>query len=823
METLLQDIRYGFRMLKKSPAFTVVAVITLALGIGANTTIFSMVDSFLLRPLPVQDAGQLTVLSQTVSQVRKNDTNIPIFSIAEYRDLRNQMSGIFSGLLAYQYGMDGLSANGKTDRVMTNFVSGNFFSVLGLKPALGRFILPSEGELIGADPVMVLSYSYWKTHFGADPDITGKIVTLNGRPVTIVGVAPEGFDGISSIVRCQAYLPLGMAIIEGYPSDFMTNRQLRTDFLYARLRPGVSLKQAQAALDVVGQRLAQQYPETDKDRSLRIWPELRARPNPDPNNTMLIISGLFLGLAILVLLLACVNVANILLVRATVRVREMAIRSALGAARIRLIRQLVTESVVLALAGGAAGILLGLFGSSFLSSINLHFDIPLRLDFSFDWRIFAFAMAIALCTGVIVGLVPAIRASRQNLGALLHEAGRGVVQGHHRLRDVLVIAQVGGSLMLLIIATLFMRSLGKAQQSDLGFEPSGVINFSMDPTEIGFGTQQGLAYYKSLLDRVRALPGVETATAANSVPMGYFGNFDTLEVAGYTPPPNQPAPVIAYNAVLPGYLQTLKIPLLRGRTIDENDLETTPFIAVVNEAMVKRFWPNQDPIGRQFKLRGEPQHSIQVVGVTKNSRFQGFTGVINPYFYVPMAQHYLGNSLATLQVRSSVVPATMVPQVERIIDSLAPTMPVFDEQPMTQALETLNGLLLFQIGAGLAAALGLLGLTLAIVGVYGVISYSASQRTHEIGIRMAIGAQPMEILRMVFRQGLLIVGVGLVVGLAAAFASARVLKNFLVVSATDPATYLSVAAMLSLVALFACYVPARRATKIDPMVALREE
>ena len=823
METLLQDIRYGFRMLKKSPAFTVVAVITLALGIGANTTIFSMVDSFLLRPLPVQDAGQLTVLSQTVSQVRKNDTNIPIFSIAEYRDLRNQMSGIFSGLLAYQYGMDGLSANGKTDRVMTNFVSGNFFSVLGLKPALGRFILPSEGELIGADPVMVLSYSYWKTHFGADPDITGKIVTLNGRPVTIVGVAPEGFDGISSIVRCQAYLPLGMAIIEGYPSDFMTNRQLRTDFLYARLRPGVSLKQVQAALDVVGQRLAQQYPETDKDRSLRIWPELRARPNPDPNNTMLIISGLFLGLAILVLLLACVNVANILLVRATVRVREMAIRSALGAARIRLIRQLVTESVVLALAGGAAGILLGLFGSSFLSSINLHFDIPLRLDFSFDWRIFAFAMAIALCTGVIVGLVPAIRASRQNLGALLHEAGRGVVQGHHRLRDVLVIAQVGGSLMLLIIATLFMRSLGKAQQSDLGFEPSGVINFSMDPTEIGFGTQQGLAYYKSLLDRVRALPGVETATAANSVPMGYFGNFDTLEVAGYTPPPNQPAPVIAYNAVLPGYLQTLKIPLLRGRTIDENDLETTPFIAVVNEAMVKRFWPNQDPIGRQFKLRGEPQHSIQVVGVTKNSRFQGFTGVINPYFYVPMAQHYLGNSLATLQVRSSVVPATMVPQVERIIDSLAPTMPVFDEQPMTQALETLNGLLLFQIGAGLAAALGLLGLTLAIVGVYGVISYSASQRTHEIGIRMAIGAQPMEILRMVFRQGLLIVGVGLVVGLAAAFASARVLKNFLVVSATDPATYLSVAAMLSLVALFACYVPARRATKIDPMVALREE
>jgi predicted permease len=823
METLLQDIRYGLRMLRKSPGFTAVAVITLALGIGANTTIFSMVDSFLLRPLPVQDPGQIAVLSQSVSQVKKNDTNIPIFSIPEYRDLRTQTSEIFSGVLAYQFGMDGLSANGKTERVLTNYVTGNFFSLLGLKPALGRFILPTEGELIAADPVMVLSYSYWKTHFGGDSEIIGKTVSLNGRPVTIVGVAPEGFDGISSVVRCQAYLPLGMAIVEGYPSDFMTNRQLRSDFLYARLRPGVNLKQAQASLEVIGQRLAQQYPETDKDRSLRVSPELRSRPNPDPNNTMMIISGLFLGLAALVLLLACVNVANILLVRATVRVREMAIRAALGAARMRLIRQLVTESVVLAFAGGVAGILLGLFGSSFLSSINLHFDVPLRLDFSFDWRVFAFALTIALGTGVIVGLLPAIRASREDLGALLHEAGRGVVSGRHRLRDVLVIAQVGGSLMLLIIAMLFTRSLGKAQQSDLGFDASGIINFSMDPTEIGYGTEQGRAFYKSLLDRVRALPGVEAATAANSVPMGYFGNFDTLQVDGYTPPPDQPAPIIAYNAVLSEYLQTLKIPLLRGRTIDESDVDTSPLVAVVNEAMVKRYWPNQDPIGRHFKLRGEPQHSIQVVGVVKDSRFQSFTGIINPYFYVPIAQHYAGNSLATLQVRTSVASATMIPQVESVIESLAPSMPVFDVQTMTQALDTLSGLLLFQIGAGLAASMGLLGLILAIVGVYGVISYSASQRTHEIGIRMAVGAQPMDILKMVFRQGLLIVGVGLVVGVGAAFASARVLKGFLAVSATDPATYISVAVALTLVALLACYVPARRATKIDPMVALREE
>jgi predicted permease len=823
METLLQDVHYGLRMLKKSPAFTAVAVVTLALGIGANTTIFSMVDSFLLRPLPVSDPGQLTALSQIVSQTRKNDTNIPTFSIAEYRDLRNQTSDVFSSVLASQYGMDGLTVDGKTDRLLTCYVSGNYFSLLGLKPALGRLLLPSEGEVVGADPVMVLSYPYWKTHFGGDPEIVGRTVILNGHPFTVVGIAPEGFEGLSSFVRFQAFLPLAMATVEGYPADFMTNRQIRTDLLYARLRPGVSLQQAQASLDVIAQRLAQQYPDTDNNRTLRVTPELRSRPSPDPNNTIVIISGLFLGLALLVLLLACVNVANILLVRATVRVREMAIRSALGAARVRLIRQLVTESVVLALVGGIAGVLLGLFGSSFLSSINLHFDVPIRFDFRFDWRVFAFALAVALCTGVIVGLVPAFRASRGDVGGLLREAGRGVVFGRHRLRDVLVVVQVGGSLMLLIIAMLFMRSLGKAQQTNLGFEPSGVLDLTMDPTEIGYSPQQGREFFKNLLDRVRALPGVQAATAGNCVPMGYFGNFDSLEVDGYTPPPDQPTPVIAYNVIFSDYLKTLKISLLHGRTIEERDGENTPFVAVVNEAMAKRFWPNQDPIGRHFKLRSEPQHSIEVIGVTKDSRFQGFTGPINPYFYLPLSQHYAGNSLNTLQIRTSVPPATMIPEVERIIDSLAPSMPVFDVQLMTQALDTLNGLLLFEIGAGLAAALGLLGLVLAIVGVYGVISYSASQRIHEIGVRMAIGAQPTEILKMVFREGLVIVGVGLLVGIAAAFASARVLKGFLAVSATDPSTYLSVAVLLSLVALTACYIPARRATKIDPMVALREE
>lgn len=819
MGTLLHDVRYALRILRKAPIFTIVAVSTLALGIGANTTIFSMVNSFLLRPLPVYDPGRIT----TLAEMQKDGSNNNVFSVPEYREIRDQAADVLPDLLGYQFGMDGLSANGKTERILSNYVSGNYFSTLGLKPTLGRLIQPSEGEVLGADPVMVLSYSFWKSRFGSDPEIVGKKVTVDGHPITIVGVGPKNFDGISSFLRSQVFLPLGMAFIDGYPMDLMTNRKLQMVMLYGRLRPDVSLKTAQAKLDLVERHFSEQYPDSHTNESLRIFPELRSRPGPDPNNTMLTISGLFLGLATLVLVLACVNVANILLVRATVRGREMAIRAALGAAHSRLIRQLVTESLVIALAGGAAGIALGLSGSSVLSALNIHLDVPVRFDFSFDWRIFGFSLTIALLTGVTIGLVPAWRASRQDLSTVLHEAGRGVIGGRHRLRDVLVVAQVAGSLMLLIIAMLFTRSLGKAQQSDLGFEPRGIINFTMDPTEVGYNEEQGRTFYKNLRERARALPGVESVTTAAATPMGYVGNNDLVDVDGYQPPPGEAKTPLVYNTISPEYLKTMKIPLLRGRTIDERDTRTSPYVAVVNEAMAKKYWPNTDPISRYFKIGSDPQHPIQVVGVVKDAHIRTMTGTIDPYFYLPFAQHYTGNSLNTLQVRTPVAPVLMIPQIENIIQSLAPTMPVFDVQTMIQALDTLNGLLLFQIAAGLAAALGLLGLVLAVVGVYGVISYSASQRTHEIGIRMAIGARPLQIMKMVFRQGLLIVFIGLAIGMVAAFASARVLKGFLVVSATDPTTYITVAVALTFVALSACYIPARRAARLDPMVALRNE
>jgi putative ABC transport system permease protein len=577
-------------------------------------------------------------------------------------------------------------------------------------------------------------------------------------------------------------------------------------------------------LAIVSQRLSQEHPDADKDLSVQAFPELRARPNPDPNNTVLVVGGLFLGLAGMVLLLACVNVANILLVRATVREREMAIRAALGAARNRLIRQLMTESIVLALLGGVAGILLGIWGSSMLASVNIQTDLPINFDFGFDWRVFAYATAAALVTGVVVGIVPAIRASRGNLSAILHEGGRGVVGGKNRLRTTLVVAQVAGSLTLLVIAGLFTRSLSKVQRTDLGFNPDDVLNMAMDPNEIGYNQAQTRDFYKNLLGRVRSIPGVVAASEASSTPLGYYNNGDNLSIEGYQPPPGQPAPSSLYVAISGDYFQTMGISMLRGRSFTgADDDENAQYVAIISNEMAKKFWPNMDPIGHQFKMATEDKHSIVVVGVAGDARFQGVTGQINPVFYVPFAQHQVGNSLEILQIRTAGSSETMTPEIERVIESLAPQLPLFDVQTMNQALNTLNGLLFYKIGAVLAAVLGILGLILAIVGVYGVVSYAASQKTHEIGVRMALGAQPLDILRMVFREGFLIVAVGLIVGIAGALAVGRVVGSFLTVSAQDPATYVAVTGLLTIVALAACFIPARRAMRVDPMVALRYE
>ena len=823
MGALWQDLKFGARMLARNPGFTLIAIITLALGIGVNTAVFSMVNYLILRPMPVRDPSQIVVLTFR----QKNGPTQGQFSVQEYRDIRDQTGGVFSGTAGYMFGGDGLSVDGKPQETATFYVTGNFFSVIGLQPALGRFFKPSEGDVAGADGLIVLTYSCWQNRFGGDQNIIGKPATLDGRPVTIIGVGPKGFTGIFPVLATEAFLPLGFAPAGAYPSDFMTNRGSRLIGVLARMQDGGSLNQAQAQLAVVAERMRTQYPDVDKDMSLHAYPELETRAPPDSPNAVKIISSLFLSLTAIVLLLACVNVANLLLVRATAREREMAIRAALGARRARMIMQLLTESLILALAGGALGVLLGNWGASALGSLALKIGQGMPVDFPFDWRVFAYSLSAAVLTGIIVGIVPAIRASQGDLNKVLHEGGRGVVGAKSRLRNALVVVQVAGSLMLLIVAALFTRSLFRVQHQNFGFEPRQVLDFGLNPAEVGDDDAQGIQFYKTLLDRVRALPGVESASLANFAPMGYVSNSDPLTIDGYQLPEGQPNPVVQWNAVAPDYFKTMRITLHGGREFTDADNQDAAYVAVVSEGMARKYWPNQDPIGRVFRIGSDMKHDVRIVGVAQDIRNhgmpRGLAGAIDPFFYMPLLQHYEFNSLEVLHVRAAAPPGTMIPEIEREIQTLSPQMPISRVGPLTEAIYTLDGLLIYELGAWLAAILGGLGLILAVVGVYGVVSFSAQQQTHEIGVRMALGAQPKEILQMVFRHGMGIVVAGVAFGLAGAFAAAHLVGSFLAVSAMDPPTYMAVSFALALSALAACYVPARRAMRVDPMNALRYE
>lgn len=833
-----QDVRYGLRMLRKSPSFTFIAALTISLGIGANTAIFSMVDSFLLRPTPVSQPQQIATLD--TQQI--GGTYSAIFSYPDFQDIRDQSSAIFSSVTGSMDfpAADGLSVDGKVEPIWAIYVVGNFFQTMGVKPALGNFIEPGTGKSVDDAPVLVLGYSYWKSRFSGDTRVVGKSVLLNGHPVTIIGVAPKGFHGISSLFDIQGFLPLGMASVAGdVGSDFLTDRKSAQFGIYGRLRPGVTLASTKPFLNVIGHRLAAQYPDADKWTSLLAYPLSPDSPVDDPSelNVFLLTGVFFLVLAASVLLLACLNVANLLLARASAREREMALRAAVGGRRNRLVRQLLTESLLLALLGCAGGIGLGLLGSSWLGSINLRGSLPLLLDFQFDWRVFAYALGAAVLTGIIVGIAPALRATAGNLNDLLHESGRttGSVS-RRRKRSLLVIAQVGGSLMLLIVAGLFVRSMRIAEHSNLGFDPSHVLNFTLDSHEAGYNDAQARNFFQTLLPRVRALPGIDTASLAFAVPMDYTLDLaGELNIDGYQPPKGQDEPAVGYNAVSPQYFETLRIPLLRGRGILDSDAPASQHVAVINEAMAEKYWHGQDPIGRHFTMAdgqdsigrrfttaSDPKRSIEVIGIAKNCRCQNIRGPINPYMYLAFSQQH--HTPVALQVRTSLPLATVNHEIVGLVHSLAAAVPVSNIQTMTEGLDTLRGFLLYQIGAGLAGSLGFLGLTLAVIGVYGVVSCAASQRTHEIGIRMALGARPADVLRMVLRQGFLIVGAGLLVGILAAFAIARLAGNFLSgVSPLDPLTYISASILLAIVALAACYIPARRAMKVDPMVALRYE
>ena len=824
MQSFLQDLAYGLRQLRRSPVFTVVAVLTLALGIGANTAIFSLVNSFLLRPLPVPDTEQITTLA---FKQKEGPTQIQ-FSHPDFDDIRRESRDFFTDVAGYQIGLGGITADNRTARMLINYVTGSYFNMLGLQPALGRLIQPHEGRVVGADPVLVLAYDYWQQQFNGDRGIVGRNVLVNGRPFTVVGVAPRGFRGLFSILDSQGFIPLGMAEMEVNVGDVLTDRANRNLYLYGRLKPNVSLPQAKAGLAVIADRLSKDHPQTDEGLSIQAYPERRSRPEPDAGQTLVTIAALFLILAGFVLLLACINVSNIMLVRASARQREMAIRTALGAGRVRLVRQLLTESVLLAIFGGAGGVLLGVWGASAMASIDLATVLPIHLDFHFDWNVFLFALGIALGAGTLMGMIPAMRAARGGVAGVLHAGGRSIAAGRHDIRSALVVVQVAGSLVLLIAAALFAGSLRKAGQVKLGFDPDHVVNLSFDANQGGYSESQGRQLADTLLERVRALPGVESASIAFSVPLGYINSGGSLRIPGFEPPAGKPQPTVAFNLVTPGYFETMRIPLRSGRSFTAADKEkpkgaAVTGVAVINQEMAERFWPGQDPIGRRLQITDDSKHpTLEIVGVAANSRTGDMGGPMRPFFYMPLAQFY--SSIQTLQVRTSRPPEAALRELQQVVQSLMPGVPLSAGQSMRDALRTFNGLLQYEIGAMMAAVLGSLGLILAVVGLYGVVSYAAARRTHEIGIRMALGARPFEILRMIVRQGSILVGGGLVLGILAALALSKLLNPFLVdVKATDPLIFGSVTLLLGVVALLACYVPARRATRIDPITALRVE
>lgn len=820
---IVQDLRYALRMLAKSPWFTVVAVLTLALGIGVNTTVFSVVNGMLLRPMPVPNPEQITVLGAQ----QDGTPGYQGFSYPDYEDIRKQTDA-FSDILAYRVSLVGLSVDGKGDHCVISRVTGNFFLTAGIQPAVGRLILPGEGQTPGADPVFVLGYNYWQKRFGGDTNVVGKQAEMDGHPVTIVGVAPKGFPGMFAFMNMDGYVPLSATAGLGGNSpveEMWTHREERSLQLKGRLKPGVDLKQAAASLQVVAQRLAEQHPESDKGLRLSVFPERLARPEPDPDGTIPKVSAAFTVLAALVLLVACFNIANILLVRATARQREMAIRTAIGAGWGRLVRQSLTESLLLAVLGGAGGLLLAWWASSFLSSLPLGTDLPIQLNFQPDATVFLFTAVVVLLAAVVVGIVPALPLAKTDVNSVLREGGRGASEGRKRnfMRSTLVVAQLAGSLLLLVVAGLFVRSLGKAEKLYLGFAPDHVIDVAVDIHQIGYQEAQGKEFYRSAEERIRALPGVVSVTQAFSVPMGLIGAQDQVIADEHPLESGQVAPDVFDNYVTPSYFETLRIPLKRGRTFTEADNEKAPHVAVINETMAKTFWPNKDALGRRFKTKDSDHKwaEFEVIGIVQDGKYKGIVEDPMPFFYKPLAQEYM--SLRNIQVRTSLPPENLELQIASTIRELAPGLPV-TVKTMDEELQGLNGYMFFRLGAQLSGTMGLLGLLLAIVGVYSVVSYAAAQRTHEIGIRMALGAESRDVLKMVLSRSLVMIAIGVAVGLLISFAGARAIASLLVgVSPSDPVTFGGVMLLLLGVALLACLIPAYRATRVDPLVALRYE
>jgi predicted permease len=859
MQTILQDLRYGIRQLLKSPGFTAVAVLSLALGIGANTALFSLVDAVLLKMLPVRKPEELALFkgatgdrSPAVSHYGTRDqepgTGLTIhssFSLPAFEQMRARTQTL-SDLFAFApRGELNVSVDGQAEVASGQLVSGNFHSALGVRPALGRMI-NNDDDRASADPIAVISFRYWRRRFGLDPAAVGKTININGAPFTIIGVTPPQFYS-GMVVGDSPDLTLPLALAPRLEQDSQSRAELAQAWYWwlrvmGRMKPGVSLEQAREELEGIFQQSAMAGWEAapanrlPPDSRMPDLPHLRAQPGgqgeiglrqsyEQPLRVMLIVVGL-------TLLVACANIANLLLARAVTRRQEMAVRLALGAGRFRLVRQLLTESLLLAFCGSALGWLLAWLSKDLLLMWSPGRGSQLDAELPMDWRVFGFTAAVAMLTGLLFGLAPALRATRVDLNSALKENSRGSKGSLSVLGKSLVIAQVSVSLVLLIGAGLFIRTLHNLQNVSLGFNAENLLIFRIDPRAKGYGAEQTAPLYQRICERVEAVPGVRSATISEFAALSGSGRNGPAYVEGQAPLPRNENNVFQQR-VRWNYLQTMEVKLLAGRGFTPQDDERALKVAVINQTMARRFFGDENPLGKRFGFgRAENSGQIEIVGVARDSRYLRPRRDIPSIAYLPFPQAPLG--MTTFTVRTAGDPTRMTAAIRAAIREVDKDLPLFGVKTQTEQMD--QSLAQERFFPKLTSFFGLLALLLASIGLYGVMSYAVAQRRHEIGIRMTLGATRENILRRVIGQGMLLAGAGVVIGSAAAFALTRLITStatyeltrfisgFLYgVRAGDPLTFVAVALLLVLVTLLACYLPARRATRVDPMVALRCE
>jgi putative ABC transport system permease protein len=806
MDTLLYDLRHAARVLAKSPGFTAVAVLSLALGIGANATIFSFANAFFLRPLPVSDPGSIVrVCSNRYSTTGQR-------SYLEYRDRNSTLSG----LAAFQMKSFGLLIDRETEHVFGEIVSGEYFSTVGIAPARGRLLQPGD-DRAGASPVVVLSHAFWTRRFGAAPDAIGRTIRLNDQPFQVVGVAAQDFSGLMTPLRGDLWVPLAADAYLRPALDAQARLDSTSLHLVGRLKPDVDRARAQADLDTIGRQL-RAAGQPGSGTTVSVYSGTTLHPEIAPPVTAF--TAVLMAVVGLVLLIVCVNVANLVLARAAGRSLELAIRQALGAGRGRLLRQLLTESLLLSSAGAVGGLAISYWATRLLAAVQLPAPVPLALDLAIDVRVLAFTTLVAVMTSLAFGLAPALTASRVDLvGALKGSAGEG--RGHGRLRAGFLVAQVSMSVLLLIAAGLFIRGFRNARSFDLGFDTDRVLTASVDLETRGYNEATGREFVRAIVERLGAAPGVVGVNALDIVPVTLSNRTGQMIREGDPEPgPDRPPlPNVYLNAVGPGHFRTLRIGMAAGRDFTEQDGASATNVAIVNETLARRYWPESSALGKRLRPLGAPDRVLEVVGVVRDSKYVTVDEEPRPFVYRPLAQAYTPH--VTLLVRTSGTSADALRAIKETVKAQDPGLAVFNVATLADA--TALALLPAQVAGNLLGALGVLALLLAALGIYGVLSYIVRSRTREIGVRIAIGATPQAVAFMVVRQSLKWSVVGLSIGLISAGLLTRLLQRFLYgISPTDPLTFGMVTLLLVFVASAAALIPAVRASRLDPIVALKD-